>query len=60
MRSIFATALMLCATSVVSAQGKGAASQIAAKNGWLTDLGQAKTLAQKTGKPIFLVFRCEP
>lgn len=60
MRPIIAMALMLCASSVVCAQGQGVASKTAAKNGWLTDLGQAKTLSQKTGKPIFLVFRCEP
>jgi hypothetical protein len=26
---------------------------------WLGDLAQAKALARKTGKPIFVVFRCE-
>lgn len=29
-------------------------------NGWLTDYRQAKDAAAKTGKPIFLVFRCVP
>ena len=31
-----------------------------AKFGWFTDYGAAKAEAKKTGKPIFLVFRCEP
>lgn len=26
---------------------------------WMTDLEQAKPLARKTTKPIFIVFRCE-
>jgi hypothetical protein len=26
---------------------------------WLADLSEAKQLARKTGKPIFVVFRCE-
>jgi hypothetical protein len=26
---------------------------------WLTDWEVARTLARKTGKPIFVVFRCE-
>jgi hypothetical protein len=35
-------------------------SQFMAKYGWLNNLDQAKAEARKTGKPIFLVFRCEP
>jgi hypothetical protein len=31
-----------------------------AKYGWHTDLAAAKAEAKRTGKPIFLVFRCEP
>ena len=27
---------------------------------WQTDLATAKAEAKRTGKPIFLVFRCEP
>ncbi len=40
------------------AQGRTGA--LAAKYGWLTKVEQAKAEARKTGKPIFLVFRCEP
>jgi hypothetical protein len=31
-----------------------------ARYGWHTDLGAATTEAKRTGRPIFLVFRCEP
>jgi hypothetical protein len=31
-----------------------------AKFGWHTDYDAAKAEAKRTGKPIFLVFRCEP
>ena len=30
------------------------------KYGWHTDLAAAKAEAKRTGKPLFLVFRCEP
>jgi hypothetical protein len=28
--------------------------------GWYTDIDRATATAKRTGKPIFLVFRCEP
>ncbi|MCS7020626.1 MAG: hypothetical protein NZ703_04085 [Gemmataceae bacterium] len=28
--------------------------------GWLSDYAAARAEARRTGKPIFLVFRCEP
>ena len=31
-----------------------------AKYGWYNDYPAAKAEAKRTGKPIFLVFRCEP
>jgi hypothetical protein len=31
-----------------------------ARLGWHTDYDAAKAEARRTGKPIFLVFRCEP
>jgi hypothetical protein len=34
--------------------------QAAAKHGWHTDYDAARAEARRTGKPIFLVFRCEP
>jgi hypothetical protein len=30
------------------------------EDGWLTDYEGAKILARKTGKPLLVVFRCEP
>ena len=32
----------------------------AARYGWHTDYAAGKAEAKRTGKPIFLVFRCEP
>jgi hypothetical protein len=32
----------------------------ATKFGWHTDYAAALAAAKRTGKPIFLVFRCEP
>jgi hypothetical protein len=44
--------------------GFGAASgqpgKLASQHGWHADLAAAKTLARKTGKPLMVVFRCEP
>ncbi len=36
------------------------ASQVAKKLGWHSELDGARTVARQTGKPIFLVFRCDP
>jgi hypothetical protein len=35
-------------------------TKMAAQKGWLSDLTAAKALAQKTGKPLMVVFRCDP
>ncbi len=32
----------------------------AARYGWQTDYAAARAEARRTGKPILLVFRCEP
>ncbi len=32
----------------------------AARKGWLAGLDSGKALAKKTGKPLMVVFRCEP
>lgn len=43
--------------SAASAQsGKGGVN----KHGWYSDYAAAKAEAKRTGKPVFLVFRCEP
>jgi hypothetical protein len=38
----------------------GAQDPLAAKFGWHTDYAAARAEARRTGKPIMLVFRCEP
>jgi hypothetical protein len=52
-----ATALGLLAacTNLAHAQGRKPA-----RAGWETDYEVAKELARKTGKPLMVVFRCEP
>lgn len=42
-----------------AADARGPALNVA-KYGWHTDYAEARAEARKTGKPIFLVFRCEP
>ena len=37
-----------------------AASKIAPQKGWLNDFNTAKAQAQNTGKPLMVVFRCDP
>jgi hypothetical protein len=48
--------VLLLATAAAPAQ----TGKAAAKFGWHTDYDAAKAEARRTGKPIFLVFRCEP
>lgn len=50
---------MVLATSNV-AVAQSPATKIAPQKGWLNDLASAKALAQKTGKPLMVVFRCDP
>ena len=54
----FVLLAMVLAPSVTQAQT--AATRLAPQKGWLGSLDQAKAMAKKTGKPIFLVFRCDP
>ena len=35
-------------------------AQAAQKAGWLTDYQAAKKIARESGKPLFVVFRCQP
>lgn len=55
-RSLAGLAL-LCLPAAVHAQ-VGQADP--AKFGWHTSYDDARAEARRTGKPIFLVFRCEP
>lgn len=58
MRHFFAIGFLLAAANTSLAQS--AATKIAPSKGWLTDLDAARALAQKTGKPLMVVFRCDP
>jgi hypothetical protein len=55
---LFGCFLGLAAVSPALAQTK--ATQLTRQFGWHTNLEGAKTTARQTGKPIFLVFRCDP
>lgn len=55
-RLFAACAVFLTTTSASAAPPK----PDPAKFGWFTDYNAAKAEAKRTGKPIFLVFRCEP
>lgn len=46
--------------AVSPALGQSKATQALKQFGWHTNLEGAKTTARQTGKPIFLVFRCDP
>ena len=54
-RTLPAVALLLLAPAAAAAQPVSAA-----KFGWHADYAAARAEARRTGKPIFLVFRCEP
>lgn len=59
-------ALLLFAPALASAQvadaktiQKPAASEVTGKISWVFDYTEAQRLSQKSGKPMFVVFRCE-
>ena len=53
--------VLALAALLVVAGTSGAAPKIEpAKFGWHSDFAAAKAEAKRTGKPIMLVFRCEP
>ncbi len=54
-RVLVLPALLLTAGSAVAAPKLDAA-----KYGWHSDYATAKAEANRTGKPMLLVFRCEP
>lgn len=45
---------------LTAAAAPGQPDRAAVRHGWHTDYDAAKAEARRTGKPIFLVFRCEP
>jgi hypothetical protein len=54
------TAIGLTLLTSGAALGQSAATKIAPEKGWLNDWKAAQALSAKTGKPIMLVFRCDP
>ena len=52
--------LFLAFAAVDAASAQSPATKIAPQKGWQTDLPTAKALALKTGKPLMVVFRCDP
>jgi hypothetical protein len=49
--------ILLAAPGVIHAQPRKLEP---ARYGWHNDYAAARAEAKRTGKPIFLVFRCEP
>jgi hypothetical protein len=49
--------LMACAHAALA---QSAASKVAPQKGWHTSLEAARAEARKTGKPLMVVFRCDP
>jgi hypothetical protein len=40
--------------------GRPATAAELKRTGWLTDYPAARAAARRAGKPVFVVFRCEP
>ncbi len=61
MNRYFLIGLVGCAftTNAAFAQNS-AASKVAPSKGWLSDFSSARVQAQKTGKPLMVIFRCDP
>ena len=53
-------AVFVSLTLAGAAFAQSPASKIAPQKGWLNDLNAARAQAQKTGKPMMVVFRCDP
>ncbi|MSU80560.1 MAG: hypothetical protein EXS16_21035 [Gemmataceae bacterium] len=48
---------LFCGNALIA---QSPATKIGAQKGWFNDLASARTLAQKTGRPMMVVFRCDP
>jgi hypothetical protein len=51
---------LIAALALSASSAAGAAQKEKGPAGWLTDYEKARTVARKTGKPLFVVFRCQP
>jgi len=56
-RSIACAALLL---GPVAAEAQKPRPNEAGRNGWYSDYQLARAEARRTGKPMLVVFRCEP
>jgi hypothetical protein len=54
------TAIGLTLLACTAAVAQSATTKIAPEKGWLNDWKAAQAQAQKTGKPLMVVFRCDP
>lgn len=52
--------IAIVAATLAATTAQAQTSQLARKNGWFDDYPRAKAEAKRTGKPMFLVFRCDP
>jgi hypothetical protein len=52
----------LLGLALLSGEGLAAepVAQLAQKHGWLTDYQAARAVARRDGKPLMVVFRCQP
>ncbi len=48
------------AVLLLDSSGKDAAGGPPNPPGWFTDYAKAKAAARQSGKPLFVVFRCQP
>ena len=55
-----ASVLLAAAPLLAQPRGTGRDDQAAGKNGWLSSLDEGITQAEKTGKPLMVIFRCVP
>jgi hypothetical protein len=60
MHRILSATVIALAISPCAALGQSEATRIAPTRGWLADLNTAKAEALRTGKPMMVVFRCDP
>lgn len=52
--------LVCLAAAVPEAQARDSTEQLLRTNGWHTSYTAARTAARASGKPMLLVFRCDP
>jgi len=55
-----AVVVLVDAPLMAQPRGPGRGDPEAGKNGWIFSLDEGITQAEKTGKPLMVVFRCVP